>query len=108
MAAHSVLPDGILLSVRLTPKAARDEFAGSEVRDDGREVLKARVRAVPEDGKANAALIRLAAKVFGLPASAVELASGQTSRTKVLKLGGGPEALAAAAAALAADKGKGR
>ena len=108
MPAHGVLPDGILLSVRLTPKAARDEFGGFETRDDGREVLKARVRAVPEDGKANAALIRLAAKAFGLPASAVELASGQTSRTKVLKLRGEPVALAAAVAVLAAGKGKGR
>lgn len=108
MPAHSVLPDGILLSVRLTPKAARDEFAGFETRDDGREVVKARVRAVPEDGKANDALIRLAAKAFGLSASCVELASGQTSRTKVLKLRGEPDALAATVAVVAAGKGKGR
>ena len=53
--------DGVTLFVRLTPKAGRDGIDGFENRGEGVEVLKARVRAVPEDGKANRAVIALIA-----------------------------------------------
>ena len=43
---------GVVLQVRLTPKSSRDALEGVEVLADGACVLKARVRAVPEDGKA--------------------------------------------------------
>ena len=47
--------DGVILPVRLTPKSARDEISG--VADFGEEtVLKARVRALPEQSRANEAL----------------------------------------------------
>jgi uncharacterized protein len=46
---------GIMLPVRLTPKSGRDEIAGIEA-FGGEAVLKARVRALPEDGRANEAL----------------------------------------------------
>jgi uncharacterized protein YggU (UPF0235/DUF167 family) len=47
--------DGVILPVQLTPKSARDEISGVE--DFGGEtVLKARVRALPEQGRANVAL----------------------------------------------------
>ena len=55
---------------------------------DGQTVLKARVRAVPEDGKANDALIALVAKSLKIPASRARLTSGATSRHKVLALEG--------------------
>ncbi|TIV96749.1 MAG: DUF167 domain-containing protein, partial [Mesorhizobium sp.] len=42
--------DGIDLYVRLTPKAALDRIEGVETTADGRSHLKARVRAVPENG----------------------------------------------------------
>ena len=44
----------MILAVRLTPKSARDEIVGIEV--SAAKVLKARVRALPEAGRANAAL----------------------------------------------------
>ena len=50
----TVTVDGLLLAVRLTPKGGRDEVNGIETLSDGRAVLKARVRALPEDGAANA------------------------------------------------------
>jgi uncharacterized protein (TIGR00251 family) len=85
----------LLLSIRLTPKSSRDALEGIETLSDGRAVLKARVRAVPEDGKANDALIRLVAKELDVPRRAVELASGATSRTKVLSIAGADAALIA-------------
>ncbi|TIV00536.1 MAG: DUF167 domain-containing protein, partial [Mesorhizobium sp.] len=61
--------DGIDLFVRLTPKAAVDRIEGIETAADGRSHLKARVRAVPENGAANTALERMVAKALGVPGS---------------------------------------
>jgi uncharacterized protein (TIGR00251 family) len=94
--------DGLLLSVRLTPKSARDEITGIEKLADGRTVLKARVRAVPQEGEANAALIRVLAKALRISASAVRIESGASSRLKTLHLqGDAATTLAAALARLA-------
>jgi uncharacterized protein (TIGR00251 family) len=87
--------DGIELHVRLTPKSARDAIEGVETAADGRSHLKARVRAVPEDGKANKALVKLVAKEMGLPASAVAIVAGDTARLKTLRLDGDAAALEA-------------
>jgi len=88
-----VLADGLRLSVRLTPKSSRDAIEGVISLSDGRHVLKARVRAVPEKGKANTALVRLLAKALNLPRTQVSLASGATSRIKIIKLEGDPARL---------------
>lgn len=88
--------DGLLVDVRLTPKSSKDGIDGIEQLADGRCVLKARVRAVPEKGAANTALIKLVAKSVGLPKSAVDLQSGSTSRIKTLRLTGDPDRIGAA------------
>ncbi|TPI37338.1 DUF167 domain-containing protein [Mesorhizobium sp. B2-9-1] len=80
--------NGIDLFVRLTPKAALDRIDGVETAADGRSHLKARVRAVPENGAANQALERLMAKALGVPASAVSVVTGGTSRLKTLRVVG--------------------
>jgi uncharacterized protein len=92
--------DGIDLFVRLTPKAAMDRLAGIETSADGRSHLKARVRAVPENGAANQALERLVAKALGVPRSAVSVVAGGTARLKTLRVVGDPAALAKAVEAL--------
>jgi uncharacterized protein (TIGR00251 family) len=96
-------PDGIALHVRLTPKSSRDALEGVEVRADGARALKVRVRAVPEDGKANDALIALIARRLKCPASRVKLTGGATSRQKTLFLEGDPDDLVAKLEALARD-----
>ncbi|CAN7238371.1 DUF167 family protein [Phyllobacterium sp. LjRoot231] len=93
--------DGITLLVRLTPKSAKDAIEGVEATDDGRGHLKARVRAVPEDGKANAALVKLLAKWLGLAPRDVMIATGATSRLKQVRISGDPEELALKLAILA-------
>jgi uncharacterized protein len=85
--------DGLILTIRLTPRSRLDALEGIERLADGRAVVKARVRAVPEDGAANAALIRLLAKSFDLPASAVSLETGATARLKQVALKGDPAEL---------------
>lgn len=85
-----------MVSVRLTPKAGRDEIAGVEQRADGNTVLKVRVRAAAVDGAANEALIRLIADILGVARSKIALIAGQTARIKRLKITGDGPALAAA------------
>jgi uncharacterized protein YggU (UPF0235/DUF167 family) len=82
--------------VRATPRAGRDAIAGVERLADGSVVLKARVRAAPEDGEANAALARLIARAASVPPSAASLVRGGTARLKMFRLAGDPAALAAA------------
>ncbi|WP_374545370.1 DUF167 family protein [Rhodoblastus sp.] len=92
--------EGVELHVRLTPKSSRDALEGVETRADGARVLKARVRAVPEDGKANEALIALLAKQLKHPASRIRLTAGATARQKTLLLEGDSDSLAERLAAL--------
>ncbi len=89
----SVHDGHVRLTVRLTPNGGRDEIEGIEADAAGTRYLKARVRAVPEGGKANKALIELIAKRFGVPKSAVRFVSGETARKKILRIDGGPEDL---------------
>ncbi len=101
---------GLLVTVRLTPRGGRDALDGVETLSDGRAVLAARVRAVPEDGAANAALCKLIASACGVPASRVSVAGGATSRVKTLTIAGEAselaQALAGAAAGAATKKGR--
>ncbi len=92
----SVLAGGVALAVRLTPKGGRDAIDGIELLADGRSVLKARVRAAPSEGEANAALVRLLAKAIGVPPRDVALAAGATARIKRLTISGDPPTLIAA------------
>jgi uncharacterized protein YggU (UPF0235/DUF167 family) len=78
---------GVILAVRLTPKSAKDEVKGVE-RFDGAAVIAARVRALPEAGRANQALEKLIAKWLGLPPSTVSVAQGGKSRLKQVKVEG--------------------
>lgn len=90
---------------RLTPRSSREAIDGLEDTADG-PAFKARVRAIPEDGAANAALEKLAAQWLGVPKSSVTLSSGGKSRVKVLDVAGDPARLAAQLAQLAADGAK--
>ena len=63
--------------------------------------LKARVRAVAENNKANRALEKLIAKQLRIGKTAVRVISGETSRSKTIRIDGDPSELAVAIEALA-------
>jgi uncharacterized protein len=88
--------DGVVVDVRLTPRGGRDAIEGIERRGDGRAVVKARVRAGPFDGEANAALCRLIASTVGVAPRDVSIAAGATSRIKRIRIQGEAAAIAAA------------
>lgn len=90
----------LVVTVRLTPRAPRDRIAGTEMLADGHIVLKARVRAVPEKGKANDALEALLAEALGVAPSAVSVIAGRTGRLKKVAVNGDSERLAARLAGL--------
>lgn len=99
-AAWTAVADGLLVTVRLTPRGGRDALDGVERLADGRAVLKARVRAAPTEGEANAALLALLAKSLGVAKRAATLVAGDTARIKRIKIDGEPNALAATLARL--------
>ena len=80
---------GTLLSVKLQPRASKNEI-GAPLGDE----LKIKVTAPPVDAAANQALIELLADTLDCPRGRVELIRGQTSRHKTIKLHGfTPEAV---------------
>jgi len=93
-AAWRLVDDGLRLEVRLQPGAKADRLDGLETLADGAVVLKARVTAPPEGGRANAALVKLLAKRWKLAKSDILLLAGETSRRKSLLLRGDPQRLA--------------
>ena len=88
-------PGGLSVTIRLTPKGGRDALDGIETLADGRTVLKARVRAAPTEGEANAALLSLLAKTLDVPRRRMTLAAGEISRIKRIEIEGDGAALAA-------------
>ena len=93
-AAWSAAADGLLVSVRLTPKGGRDAIEGVGTLADGRAVLRARVRAAPIEGEANTALQKLLARKLGVAARDVRLLAGASARLKRVKIEGDGTALA--------------
>jgi uncharacterized protein (TIGR00251 family) len=97
--AFTAVPDGLAVRVRVIPNAGADRVEAVETRDDGTDVIRVRVRAVPDKGRANAAVIALFATALGVPKSAVSLTAGAAARQKALHIAGDPRALAARLAA---------
>ncbi len=78
---------GVTLAVRAQPGAKKTAITG--VYGEGPAAqLKIAVHAPPLEGRANSALVAFLAETFSLPKNAVELVSGELSRSKVFLLGG--------------------
>lgn len=75
--------DGVLLSIRVIPRAGQSAIAGT--RDDA---LLVRLKAAPVDGAANAELIELIAAACAVPKRSVTIAAGVRSRRKRVSIAG--------------------
>jgi len=71
----------LIFDVRVVPRSSRSGIVGEH---DG--ALKVRIASPPVDGAANAELIKLLAKKFGVAKSDVEIISGETSKSKRIKI----------------------
>ena len=76
-------PDGVVIKIKVQPRASKSRIAG--LLGDS---LKVTLTAPPVDGAANMACIEFFARLMGLPKSRIEIISGQTGRTKLLKIFG--------------------
>jgi uncharacterized protein len=74
---------GATFAVKIHPRAKKNAITG-EVGD----ALKVALTAPPVNGKANAACIEFFAKLLNVPRSSVTIASGQSSRSKVIRVSG--------------------
>jgi uncharacterized protein len=92
---------GVVIFLRLTPKSSADKIEGLWQGPDGPRV-QAKVRAVPEDGKANTALCKLIAKWLDVAPSRVSVQEGAQSRLKQVLAEGDADALAQRLAGLIA------
>lgn len=73
----------VIFNVHVVARASRSDIVGEY---DG--ALKARIASPPVDGAANAELIKLLARSFGVPKAQVEIISGTTSTTKRVRIDG--------------------
>ena len=94
--------EGVDIAIRLSPGAAGDRVMGIAPTAGGGRVVKAAVGAPPEDGRANAALLRLIARELKLPRRNLEIVAGARSRDKRVRVIGDPEALLPRLAAILA------
>jgi hypothetical protein len=74
---------GVSFAVKVHPRAKKDAITG-EVGD----ALKLSLTAPPIDGRANGACIEFFSKLLKVPRSSVTIASGQSARTKVIRVSG--------------------
>ena len=84
---------GLRFAVRVTPRGGRDAIEGWVKDSAGNDQLRVRLRAVPEGGKANAALVELLAKRLEVPRSSVAISSGAKARLKIIRVEGDPKVL---------------
>jgi len=85
--------DGVTVAIRVSPRAKSSRIDGTVADADGRCAVKVAVTTVPEDGKANAAIIALLAKSWRVPKSSISIQSGAAARRKILRIKGDSGAL---------------
>jgi hypothetical protein len=73
--------DGVVFAAKITPGSNRTAVAG--LFD---EMLKIKVSAIPQKGKANKCLLEFLAKLLGVKKKAVSIISGQTSPIKRIQV----------------------
>jgi uncharacterized protein len=74
---------GVTFVVKVHPRARKNAITGTVG-----DALKLALTAPPVDGKANQAVIEFFADLFQIPRSSVTIASGETSRNKVVRISG--------------------
>lgn len=92
---YAATADGVRLAVHLVPKAKAGRILGLRAAAGGGGALRIAVAAAPENGAANAALLRLLADALRLPRRDLTLLHGATDRRKLVHIAGTPAALMA-------------
>jgi uncharacterized protein (TIGR00251 family) len=83
MIKHSEKDGKLAFAVQVVPRSSRSQIVGEH-----NGALRVRIAAPPVDSAANEELVRLLARAFGVPPSAVEIISGQASKIKRVRVAG--------------------
>ena len=77
-----------IIKIRVTPNAKHEKITEIPVLDENANERHFRVyvTVVPEDGKANKAVLKLLSKTLGLPKSSLVIIKGETARDKVIEV----------------------
>lgn len=86
--------DGVSVMIKVQPKSRRPGLQGVAPSADGPR-LRVGVTEAAEGGRANRAVCELLADALDVPRSAVSIATGETSREKLLRVSGDPQHLSA-------------
>ncbi len=78
--------NSLKIHLKVIPNSIKNEFCGVIKDVNNQELLKLKVTAVAEDGKANKEVIKFIAKALRITQGDIEIISGITSRKKVLLL----------------------
>jgi len=73
------------LHVRVIPRASANKIK-LERQSDGSTRIRVYTTAIPEDNKANKAVIKILAKALDLPRSSLTITHGSTSRDKIIHI----------------------
>jgi len=73
----------VVFSVKVVPRSSRTAIAGIL-----NGMLKVKLSAAPEKGKANQALVEFLADTLGIKKNAIKITSGQTSPVKTIEIAG--------------------
>ncbi len=73
----------MIIQIKVTPNASKNQIVGWEG-----DVLRIRVKGVPEKGKVNEELIAFLATTLKVAKSRIEIVSGHTARLKRVKIDG--------------------
>ncbi len=79
------LVNGGELTVKVSPNAGENSISLAGKSGSGAALL-VRVTATPENGKANAAVLKLLSRALGLPKTSLEIIRGNNARTKVVAI----------------------
>lgn len=68
------------IKIRVIPNAKKDEVT------EGNNILKIRLKAKAEGGKANRALIEIISEYFGVKKAKIRIVAGEISREKIIEV----------------------
>jgi uncharacterized protein (TIGR00251 family) len=81
MIDYSEKDGSVTFKVQVVPRASRSEIVGEH-----NGALRIRIAAPPVEGAANEELVRLLARVLGVPRNAIDITAGHTSKRKTVRV----------------------
>jgi uncharacterized protein (TIGR00251 family) len=76
----------VIIVIKVTTQASENKIYSDYVDLLNQRVISVRTTAVPENGKANQAIIKILSGYLKIPKSKMKIIKGQTSKSKIVKI----------------------